>query len=65
MVPSFAEGAIQCCFAEPMGQGWPQRAELGLAFILSALIGLEREFRQKRAGLRTDTLVGFSSALSF
>jgi hypothetical protein len=30
---------------------------------LSASIGLEREIRQKSAGLRTYTLVGFSSAL--
>jgi putative Mg2+ transporter-C (MgtC) family protein len=48
---------------EPIGQGWLQLAELGLAFLLSALIGLEREIRQKSAGLRTYTLVGFSSAL--
>ena len=48
---------------EPTGQGWVQLAELGLAFILSASIGLEREIRQKSAGLRTYTLVGFSSAL--
>lgn len=47
------------------GADWPllQLAELGLAFVLSALIGLERELRQKSAGLRTYTLVGFSSAL--
>ena len=38
-------------------------SELALAFVLSALIGLEREFRQKAAGLRTYTLVGMSSAL--
>lgn len=50
-------------FGEPTGQTWVQLAELGLAFILSALIGLEREIRQKSAGLRTYTLVGFSSAL--
>src|ERR1700684_553629 len=50
-------------FGEPIGQTWLQLAELGLAFILSALIGLERELRQKSAGLRTYTLVGFSSAL--
>lgn len=49
--------------AEPMGQGWLQISELGLAFVLSALIGLEREIRQKSAGLRTYTLVGFASAL--
>jgi putative Mg2+ transporter-C (MgtC) family protein len=48
---------------EPMGQTWLQLAELGLAFVLSAAIGLERELRQKSAGLRTYTLVGFSSAL--
>jgi putative Mg2+ transporter-C (MgtC) family protein len=50
-------------FGEPTGQTWHQLAELGLAFVLSALIGLERELRQKSAGLRTYTLVGFSSAL--
>jgi putative Mg2+ transporter-C (MgtC) family protein len=48
---------------EPLGQTWLQVAELGLAFVLSALIGLEREFRQKSAGLRTYTLVGIASAL--
>ena len=45
------------------GQGWLQLSELGLAFVLSALIGIEREIRQKSAGLRTYTLVGFSAAL--
>jgi putative Mg2+ transporter-C (MgtC) family protein len=50
-------------WGEPSGQTWLQLAELGLAFVLSALIGLERELRQKSAGLRTYTLVGFSSAL--
>src|SRR5580698_7753830 len=48
---------------EPLGQSWVQLSELALAFVLSALIGLEREMRQKSAGLRTYTLVGFSSAL--
>jgi putative Mg2+ transporter-C (MgtC) family protein len=48
---------------EPIGQNSLQLAELALAFILSASIGLEREIRQKSAGLRTYTLVGFSSAL--
>src|SRR5271154_5799166 len=48
---------------ESMGQSWVQLAELALAFVLSASIGLEREIRQKSAGLRTYTLVGFSSAL--
>lgn len=45
------------------GQGWRQLGELGLAFLLSALIGLEREIRQKNAGLRTHTLVGLGAAL--
>jgi len=49
--------------AEPVGQGWLQVGELGLAFVLSALIGLEREIRQKSAGLRTHTLVGVAAAL--
>jgi putative Mg2+ transporter-C (MgtC) family protein len=50
-------------FPEPVGQGLLQFAELGLALVLSALIGLEREIRQKSAGLRTYTLVGLASAL--
>ena len=45
------------------GQGWLQLEELTLAFVLSALIGLEREMRQKSAGLRVNTLVGVSAAL--
>jgi putative Mg2+ transporter-C (MgtC) family protein len=45
------------------GQGWEQIGDLALAFALSSLIGLEREWRQKSAGLRTHTLVGFGSAL--
>jgi hypothetical protein len=44
-------------------QGFKQVGELGLAFVLSSLIGLEREWRQKSAGLRTHTLVGVGSAL--
>jgi putative Mg2+ transporter-C (MgtC) family protein len=45
------------------GEGWRQVAELGLALVLSALIGLEREMRQKSAGLKTHTLVGVGAAL--
>jgi putative Mg2+ transporter-C (MgtC) family protein len=47
----------------PDGQGLKQIGELALAFGLSALVGLEREWRQKSAGLRTHTLVGFGAAL--
>lgn len=32
---------------EPTGQGWIQLFELATALVLSALIGLERELRQK------------------
>ncbi len=49
--------------AEPTGQGLTQVLELLAAFVLSAAIGLERELRQKSAGLRTYTLVGVASAL--
>ena len=54
---------MSALLGESGGQGWLQLAELGLAFLLSALIGLEREVRQKSAGLRTYTVVGFACAL--
>lgn len=38
-------------------------AMLGLAFVLSAVIGMEREIRQKSAGLRTHAIVGTGSAV--
>jgi putative Mg2+ transporter-C (MgtC) family protein len=47
----------------PNVEGWLQIGELGLALLLSALIGVEREVRQKSAGLRTHTLVGVGAAL--
>lgn len=47
----------------PNAEGWLQAGELGLALLLSAAIGLERELRQKSAGLRTYTLVGVGAAL--
>lgn len=45
------------------GEGWRQVGELGLALLLSALIGFEREIRQKSAGLRTHVLVGVGAGL--
>jgi putative Mg2+ transporter-C (MgtC) family protein len=48
---------------EPTGQSLVQLGELSLALLLSSLIGLEREFRAKSAGLRTHTLVGVAAAL--
>jgi putative Mg2+ transporter-C (MgtC) family protein len=44
-------------------QGLLQLGELGLALVLSTLIGWERGARQKSAGLRTHALVGIASAL--
>lgn len=44
-------------------QGWRQVSDLLIAFGLASVIGLEREFRQKAAGLRTHTLVGVGAAL--
>lgn len=44
-------------------QGWYQLGELGLALVLSTLIGWERGSQQKSAGLRTHALVGIASAL--
>jgi putative Mg2+ transporter-C (MgtC) family protein len=54
---------IVSALGEPTGQGWPQIGELGAALVLCSLIGLERQLRQKSAGLRTHTLVGLGSAL--
>ena len=45
------------------GQGWLQIGELLLAFLLSSLIGFERQLRGKSAGLRTQSIVGTTSAL--
>jgi putative Mg2+ transporter-C (MgtC) family protein len=42
---------------------WDLVWRIGLALVLSASIGLDRELRQKSAGLRTYTLVGVGSAL--
>ncbi len=45
------------------GQGWLQIGGLVLAFVLSSIIGLEREWRDKSAGLRIYSSVGTSAAL--
>ncbi|MGR7000138.1 MgtC/SapB family protein [Yinghuangia aomiensis] len=42
---------------------WTGLTELLLAFALSTAIGIEREIRQKSAGLRTHTLVGLGTAV--
>src|ERR1700678_4397428 len=63
MIPVSAAGAPVAVARAPNGEGWKQVGELGLALVLSAAIGLEREIRQKNAGLRTHTLVGVGAAL--
>lgn len=45
------------------GEGPLQLMELGAAFLFSAAIGLERQIRQKSAGLRTYTIIGTAAAL--
>jgi len=58
---------LEASAAPPTGlfdlQGWRQAGELGAALLLSVCVGLEREIRQKNAGLRTHTLVGLGAAL--
>jgi putative Mg2+ transporter-C (MgtC) family protein len=49
--------------ALPYGERLPQFANLFFAFVLASLIGLERQMRQKSAGLRTHALVGVGAAL--
>lgn len=55
--------AAVIAFGQPVGQGWTQAADLAIAFGLCTLIGVEREWREKSAGLRTHTLVGVGAAL--
>ena len=44
--------------------GWQNIAlRLGIALVVGAIIGLERETKDKPAGLRTNMLVSFGSAL--
>ena len=42
---------------------WDLLWRLGLALVLSTVIGIEREIRQKNAGMRTYALVGTGAAL--
>jgi putative Mg2+ transporter-C (MgtC) family protein len=54
---------VDTALAAAHGQGWQQVGEVTLAFVLSSIVGLERQYRDKSAGLRTQTLVGTASAL--
>ena len=42
--------AMNTLLGEPIGQTLLQLVEIGIAFVLSALIGLKREIRQKSRG---------------
>jgi putative Mg2+ transporter-C (MgtC) family protein len=55
--------AADPAFFHGTGQSSRQLIELLAAFLLTALIGLEREIQAKSAGLRTQTIVGTSAAL--
>lgn len=48
-------------FLDP--EQWEFVLQIFIALVLSGLIGLEREYRQKPAGFRTHVLVGGGSAL--
>ncbi|HEU0192291.1 MAG TPA: MgtC/SapB family protein [Mycobacterium sp.] len=61
-------GWLATAIADPplfdgLGQGRRQLIELFVAFGLTSLIGLERELQGKSAGIRTQAIVGTSSAL--
>ena len=45
------------------GQGWLQIGQLLFAFVMSSIIGLEREWKDKEAGLRIYSTVGTGAAL--
>jgi putative Mg2+ transporter-C (MgtC) family protein len=53
MIATGAQAAAAAAVHASNSEGWLQAGELGLALALSAAIGLEREIRQKNAGLRT------------
>lgn len=55
--------AVATSWFQNSGQGWSQVLSLLLAFVLSSLIGLERQLRGKSAGLRTQAIVGTTAAL--
>ena len=63
MIPAGSVALLAASRPAANSEGWRQAGELGLALVLSAAIGLEREIRQKHAGLRTHTLVGVGAAL--
>lgn len=63
MISSVTGTAAVGEFSLDSGQGLPQVVALLSALVLCSLIGLERQIRQKAAGLRTHALVGIGAAL--
>jgi putative Mg2+ transporter-C (MgtC) family protein len=63
MISVLVQAAVSPAVNTIGGQGWRQAGELGAALLLAGAIGLERELRQKDAGLRTHILVGVGAAL--
>ncbi|MFI2608389.1 MgtC/SapB family protein [Kitasatospora sp. NPDC018619] len=49
--------------SDPFSPEWSHLTDFALALVLAGAIGLEREVRQKAAGLRTYTVVGLGAAL--
>lgn len=55
--------AVLAEVVEPVGEGWVQVVEFLEALLLSGVIGIERQLRNKAAGLRTYTTVGSAAAV--
>lgn len=55
--------AVDVAFGQALGQSWTQIGDFAIAFGLSALIGVERELKQRPAGVRTHTVIGVGAAL--
>lgn len=56
-------GLLAVTWEQPTGEGWTQVVEVAFALVLCTAIGMERQIRQKSAGLRTHALVGLGAAL--
>lgn len=55
---------VKSYVSEPMNMFWYQFAiRLVMAFVLGALVGVERQWRQRQAGLRTNCLVSVGAAM--
>jgi putative Mg2+ transporter-C (MgtC) family protein len=50
-------------FGQQVGQSWTQVADLAIALVLATAVGASSGKTDRKAGLRTHTLVGIASAL--